>query len=61
MKDKKRKKIARKAAMEVCWGISIAAEFGFTHKEMVEFIWDDVMFWADHVDWPGDKIKEDSP
>lgn len=57
MKDKKRKKIARKAAMEVCWGISIAAEFGFTHKEMVEYIWDDVMKWADNTDFPGDKAK----
>lgn len=58
MKTKRRKKIARKAAMEVCWGISLAAHFGFNHKEMIEFIWDDFMKWADNTDFPGDKADK---
>lgn len=58
MKEKKRKKLAKKAAMEVCWGISIAASYGFTHKEMIEFIWKDVMDWADNVDWPEERKQE---
>lgn len=57
MNPKKRKKLARKAAMEVCWGISIAADLGFTHKEMIEFIWEDVLKWADNVDWPADSTQ----
>lgn len=51
MTEKQRRKAVKKAAMEVCWGISIAANFGFTKEQMVDDMWPDFIKWADLVDW----------
>lgn len=51
----KRKKNRKFHAEEVCWSLTMAADFGMTHKEMVEFAWPSLLEWAEFVDWPKEK------
>jgi hypothetical protein len=51
----KRKKNRKFHAEEVCWSLTMAADLGFSHKEMVEFAWPSLLEWAEFVDWPEEK------
>ena len=55
---KQNKKDRRFHAEEVCYSLSIAADLGFTHKEMVEFAWPSLLEWADLVKWREDREQE---
>lgn len=57
---KQRKKNRRFHAEEVCYSLSIAAEFGFAHEEMVKFAWPSLLEWAALVEWREDREAQEA-